>query len=41
MSRTGITWTNENSRFVVDVTGDGPADPIGCRLDGVWLSGPG
>ncbi|HEY4167835.1 MAG TPA: alkaline phosphatase family protein [Reyranella sp.] len=38
MSWTGINWTSEYPRFVADVTGDGPADLIGCGLDGVWVS---
>jgi phospholipase C len=39
MSWTGFNWDgHEYPRFLVDVTGDGRADIVGCGLDGVWLA---
>ncbi len=31
-------WTSEMPRFLVDITGDGRVDIVGCFDDGVWVS---
>lgn len=38
MSWTGVDWTAEYPRFLVDLTGDGRADIVGCGLTGTWVS---
>ena len=38
MSWTGFDWSEEHSRFVADLTGDGRADILGCGFDGVWVA---
>jgi len=38
MSWTGVDWTAEYPRFLLDVTGDGRADIVGCGPTGTWVS---
>jgi hypothetical protein len=38
LSWTGLNWTAEHPRFVIDVTGDGRADIVGFGDDGVWTA---
>lgn len=38
MSWTGQAWGHEQPRFVTDLTGDGCADIVGFRNEGVWVA---
>ena len=38
MSWTGLNWTGQHPRLVVDLTGDGKADIVGFGDDGVWTA---
>jgi len=38
MSWTGVDWTAEYPRFLLDVTGDGRVDIVGCGPTGTWVS---
>lgn len=38
MSWTGVNWTIEYPRFLVDLNGDGRADVVGCGRTGTWIS---
>ena len=38
MGWTGLNWTANFVRFVVDLTGDGRADIVGCGQTGTWIS---
>jgi hypothetical protein len=38
MSWSGLNWTEEHPRLLVDITGDGTADIVGFGNEGVWTA---